>query len=613
MTQRKVIELIRVSTKQQAGDDRASIPAQRVACRKIAEKNQLEIRWTIQIDAVSGASVMYSPEMKQLQQIVKGGECHGIVCKEHTRLLRPEDFGDYALLQVLKEAKVLLYAPDGVIDLTTPTGQFMATVQFGVAGLERNMIRQRMVDAREQMRREGRNCSSPSTWPFAVEWSKEHGWSWTGESEQVVRLFELFTSGTTSYSDLHRLTGIPYYTIPIVLKNPVYTGWRVFDTCRDSSPSGKVLDEGGRLRYTKKLKRAQEDVLRVKIFDTGLVSDAVWTRAQQLVVNKREMRQRSCRTVDDRFLYRGMLKCAGCDDVIYGHAVTEKRAAGKVVFDYYVCRGKVGSVRKFDSDNKAVSWSVKRGSCSERFMRRERLEPIIDQLLSEHLTDERFLGNLLDGHEHAAKQNDNQARIQRVRRELEAVTERRERLADLYIDGKLNKEQHAQRLIKLDQEQKAAQRTLNDLTKDAMPAGVTTDELATLLAPFQEWTSLAKAEKRQLLSTVVPAIKVSDYKVHGIYLALAGERQESHDASTSAGTSGPSRLQGRTKYARTTTAHAGLVHNESRFAMEPIRNWVFKPRRPPCAKKTDLKPVSRKSRRQLRKRRCKRGNSPRRH
>jgi DNA invertase Pin-like site-specific DNA recombinase len=564
---RKVIELIRVSTEKQADDDRASIPAQRSACRKIAERQGLEISWTIQIDGVSGASVMYSPEMKQLQQIVKSGECHGIVCKEHTRLMRPEDFGDYALLQVLKEARVMLYTPDGVIDVTTPNGQFLATVQFGLAGLERNIIRDRMVSSREQLRRDGRNASAPHTWPMGVAWDKERGWYWTADIEKVVRLFELFTSGITSYGELNRLTGISYYNIKYILKNPVYTGWRVYDTVRDGSASGKVMDGAGRLRYTRKVKRADEDIVRVQIFDKGIVSDATFARAQQMLRAKVEGYQRSCRDNDSRFIYRGLLNCAECGLRLYGNVVTGKRADGMQSFDYYVCRGHKGAAAKFSGNREVFEWAVKPQSCRAISMRRERLEPIIDAVLSDQLTDSRFLGDLLDQHEAAAKKTDNQARINRVRRELDTVSERRERLADLYIDGKLSKEQHAQRLIKLDQEQKAAHVALSALTKDAMPTGISAEELASLLAPFAEWNAMPKQEKRQLLSTVIPAIKVSNYVVHGVYLALTGEGPED---GAQCGQSKPAQTAGREQAQRNRTTATAHWNNENHPAMAHI-------------------------------------------
>src|SRR5882757_576293 len=95
----KVIELIRVSTEGQAADDRASIPAQKAVNRRTALAYGLEIVLSIQITDVSGAAVLYAPEMQHLIRQIASPEIHGVVAREFSRLMRPENFSDYAMLQ----------------------------------------------------------------------------------------------------------------------------------------------------------------------------------------------------------------------------------------------------------------------------------------------------------------------------------------------------------------------------------------------------------------------------------------------------------------------------------------------------------------------------------
>jgi hypothetical protein len=56
-----VIELIRVSTEGQAGDDRAGIPARRAVNRRTAQSHSLEIVRTIEMADVSGTAVLRAP------------------------------------------------------------------------------------------------------------------------------------------------------------------------------------------------------------------------------------------------------------------------------------------------------------------------------------------------------------------------------------------------------------------------------------------------------------------------------------------------------------------------------------------------------------------------
>ncbi len=60
------IELIRVSTEQQAGEDRAGVPAQREVNRRTAKAYGLRIVKSVEIVDVSGAAVLGSPEMREL-------------------------------------------------------------------------------------------------------------------------------------------------------------------------------------------------------------------------------------------------------------------------------------------------------------------------------------------------------------------------------------------------------------------------------------------------------------------------------------------------------------------------------------------------------------------
>jgi DNA invertase Pin-like site-specific DNA recombinase len=96
---KKVIELVRVSTESQAAEDRAGIPAQKTANRRTATQYGLEIVRTIQITDVSGTAVLRSPGMQELLRIIESPDIQGVVAKEFSRLMRPENFSDYALLQ----------------------------------------------------------------------------------------------------------------------------------------------------------------------------------------------------------------------------------------------------------------------------------------------------------------------------------------------------------------------------------------------------------------------------------------------------------------------------------------------------------------------------------
>ena len=71
---KKVIELIRVSTEQQAASDRASIPAQRAVNARTCSQHGLEIVRTIEVTDVSGACVLTAPEIQELMRLMQSPE-----------------------------------------------------------------------------------------------------------------------------------------------------------------------------------------------------------------------------------------------------------------------------------------------------------------------------------------------------------------------------------------------------------------------------------------------------------------------------------------------------------------------------------------------------------
>ena len=107
---KRVIELIRVSTESQAAADRASIPAQRAVNQRTARSYGLTIVRSIEISDVSGAAVLMAPEIRQLLLLISDPNIHGVVTREFSRLMRPEDFSDYALLQTFADSNTLLWS-----------------------------------------------------------------------------------------------------------------------------------------------------------------------------------------------------------------------------------------------------------------------------------------------------------------------------------------------------------------------------------------------------------------------------------------------------------------------------------------------------------------------
>ena len=63
------------------------------------------------------------PLDSRLIDLMQSPDIHGVVTREFSRLMRPENFADYALLQAFVDSKTVLYLPDGPIDLASKSGR----------------------------------------------------------------------------------------------------------------------------------------------------------------------------------------------------------------------------------------------------------------------------------------------------------------------------------------------------------------------------------------------------------------------------------------------------------------------------------------------------------
>lgn len=481
----------------QAGPDRAGIPAQQEVCRKVAEAKGLDLHWTIEIIGVSGAAVMFSPGMRQLHEIIKSGECDGVVMREVSRLTRPEDF-DFAVFQVLKEYGVKVYTESAFYDLSNPNDQMMITFHAGMSGYERTLILNRLQGGKEAKRREGRATPGKSSMPYGVMHDKKAGWSYDPRATARIKLlFDLVASGETNTSALARQTGIAYYTIRRCIVNPIYTGWYVIDKMRDPNVK-KTVDAEGRYRYVKIVSRPPELTYRHKVIERGLIDDSVFALVQKMLKVKADRHWKRNVVGPDPFVYRGLLRCGECGALM----TTWRRQKNSTtrVHDYYVCVN-----AKWRKNPKTV--------CAARRLNRAKLETVLDDEIRNKLADPARLWELMKAKQAEADERaDVGARIAELEREIKAVAARKDRLTDLYVEGvkEMSKEKYKRCLAEYTEREEILSRAL--VATRPLNADVSPEYLAAILTPFSRWDEIEPDEKQRLLRQTLPIFKVAAAK-----------------------------------------------------------------------------------------------------
>lgn len=502
---KNAIELIRVSTEQQAGEDRAGIPAQREANQRTAQRFSLKIVRTFEIVDVSGASVLKSPEMQEILELMESPEIHGVIAKEFSRLMRPENFGDYALLQHFIDTQTVLYLPDGPIDFGSKTGRLLGTIRAAVAGMERREIVERMMDAKESMRRSGKHAGGHNSLPFGVGYSSEKGWYYTADAEKVREAFRIFLSGETSYGRIGERLNISRTSVRFILENPIYAGWRVYDEKRDPAPTAYVPRPDGRQGYRKKMKRSPDEIIQVRVFTDALVSDEDFERVQQTIELKRLKHWRAHDDKPARYTYNGFLICGACNSLVYTHSSKH---------DFYACK----SAHPRERRKRAL---VGLGRCDNRYMLRAKLEPKLDFLLGEKLREPDFLNRVIDGYQESM----NKAAVspgnnpQAIAAKINSLQEKRRRVLDSLFDGLISKDECTRRIEAIDRDLNAFERLLAESALKQIPRS--TDQIRAALEPLGEWEFLDREDKRALLSILCPEIGVFCYTIKTVALNLA--------------------------------------------------------------------------------------------
>jgi DNA invertase Pin-like site-specific DNA recombinase len=489
---KKVIQLIRVSTDRQAASDRASIPAQRAVNQRTCGQNGLEIVRSIELADVSGACVLLTPEIQELIQLMRSPDVHGVVAREFSRLMRPENFEDFALLQVFVDTKTILYLPEGPIDLSNKNGRLMGTIRAAIAGMERTEILERIWTAKEEKRRRGELAQNKIVLPWGVGYEAGR-FFYKPEAEKMREVFRQFLAGNQSYMQLAKLLGVTSRGMHLIMRNPIWIGWRVIDKKRDISAAGRYPSINGRQADRRKIARPPDEVIRVRVIEEGLVSDDDFRAIQKIMDLKQAKHWRSQPNLEHRFTYNGFLTCSDCGEQI--HTALARR-------DYYACKGR-----------RTIH------SCTTKYMARERLERTLDSLFADYLTSESFLQTCAAEMENRFVRSESVVRTQRLTASVAMLREKRGRVVDAFLEGVIGRDERDRRLAGIDRE---LTETQGLLLRETAPA-ISVEGLMKAFAVLVEWRLWNREQKRAVLAALVPDIRVANYQVSEIGMNFSNE------------------------------------------------------------------------------------------
>jgi len=258
------------------------------------------------------------------------------------------------------------------------------------------------------------------------------------------------------------------------------------------------------------MSRNPEDVIRVKVIDDPIVSDADFARVQEMLAAKRDRHLRARHSTETRFIYHGFLACSACGKPEYTRTYTSQKSG--LVSDYYVCSAKGAYI----SNKRNPIPSADR--CSSPYMRRDRIETHLDGIFATRLTDRGFLRELVEEFNARANGKGSEKKIARLQAQLAKLTEKRQRILDGYFEGMISRDDRELRLSTVDRDRGLVAGAL----EDEVPShpGISIEQLVMLFRPLFTWKTLHIESKRRILFSLVPEIRVANYTVAGMSLLV---------------------------------------------------------------------------------------------
>jgi hypothetical protein len=92
------------------------------------------------------------------------------------------------------------------------------------------------------------------------------------------------------------------------------------------------------------------------------------------------------------------------------------------------------------------------------------------------------------------------------------------RVVDAFLDGVMERDERDRRLATIDRDIQISQ---GIMMRETPSTSLAAEDLVDVFAPLSEWHYWTRDQKRSILSTIVPDIRVADYQIESLGLNAA--------------------------------------------------------------------------------------------
>ena len=515
----KVISLVRVSTQEQAEDDRAGIPAQQESVGRIIARYELDCIDTVVLTNVSGTATFQCPDILRLLQRLASNEVSGLVITRMDRLLRPDKYGDFALLGAIQSSGALIFDETGVIDLSSDQGFLSAGFNALFAGQEIRTFKRRVAAGKEVKRRKGECPNSHITLPLGVGYNRKlQQWYYKDGIEKVETAFRLLDEKKCeSLASVAESIGMTPRGVAHILRNKIYIGFKEYAWKRGE----KYPSKDGRQSDRKKVRRTPKEIISIQVIPVPAIDPARFERVQKILDTVNSL-WRVSRSGGRPHLGSSILVCSRC-----GRNLNCKPGKGDKG-GYYVCA------------SNDCYWRSKGCSCEQPTIPERIIDKALVDFLSEKLSDRHCILEIVRHYLDSQRCN---AQASKVSSEVTNATIKRlegrlSRMEELYLDGGFASSKEY--LFK----RKQAEDELKTLREQTAPAKETTPESFEPMIRRLITGALAVRRSRDrkvqqsVIRGLIASITICDAQIMGFSLkppvdALFGEKDTRTDTDSS--------------------------------------------------------------------------------
>ena len=510
----KLIGIIRVSTAEQAQEQRAGIARQRDSIERIAAHHGATLT-LLTISDVSGSDLGLTSEWRdQVVPQLSNPHTH-LAVDAVDRLARPDKF-DFQVLAAIQGTGTLIYTPEGAVNLSRPDGFMLGGLRALFGAFEKMELKRRLQGGKEAKRRKGEHVQASCCLPRGVTYDPEtYRWGYNDDAWRVQKAFSMLVEdGVENLSEISRTVGVSVSSgLQGIIRNPIYRGWRIYDMKRGTA----YASQNGRQAGRRKVKRSEDEVIKVQVFgledqEPALIDGATWHRAQE-ILDRIQAARRKQKKLNPANWLTGYLVSAKervhptptgnigePKHVMYARGHGDPKA-GK----HYQCRCQ-----------RVTGHPLAGPRCGLRTFPVDLVNQAVDEVLTRITTGELFRDQVLKGlkADRGGKVKD----MDRLKRALSKLKGKQSRLVDLMIDDAIPRDIWDTKCEALRAEQRALEAELGKFNGGSAPLDeeAVTSHLEGMVYD-RTWAPLVK---RAWVQKYIRYVRVGENSIQGIMLRL---------------------------------------------------------------------------------------------